>query len=256
MTETGCYLYAISRGVTAAELADTPGLGGAVLRVVEHRGLSAVVSVVDLDDFGEVGLRRNLEDLGWLEVVARTHDAVVHSAAARGPTAPLRLATICLDDAGVRARLDEWYDALQRTLDRVEGRMEWSVKAYSSAGSPSSQPQAPSTSGGGSGAAYLQRKRSETLDRQNTAEAAQALAEDLHAALSQRSVASRRLQAQDPRLTGHRGTMTLNGAYLVEATEAAEFEAAAKGLADAHPDSRLEVQGPWPPYSFATLEDT
>ena len=50
-----------------------------------------------------------------------------------GP-APLRLATICLDDAGVRARLDEWHHALVQALDRVEGRFEWSVKAFSHTG--------------------------------------------------------------------------------------------------------------------------
>jgi hypothetical protein len=258
MAETGRYLYAIARGIDRSALGGTQGIDGAPLDVVEHRGLSAVVSDVSLDEFGEGGLRRNLEDLAWLEKVARGHDDVVQTVAPLGPTAPIRLATICFGDEGVRSRLDEWYDALQRALDRVERRMEWSVKAYA----PRTEPQAASSSGerpsgadAGAGAAYLQRKRTETQDRQQAEERALRTAEAIHAALGEHAVAVRRLQPQDPRLTGHEGTMTLNGAYLVPVEEGDAFRSRVSALADEHPDARLEVQGPWPPYSFATLED-
>ena len=102
MTETGRYLYAIARDLDPQVLAEVPALAGGRLEVVEHRGLTAVVSSVDLEEYGEDGLRRNLENLPWLEEVARGHDAVVQATATRAPTAPLRLATICLDDDGVR----------------------------------------------------------------------------------------------------------------------------------------------------------
>ncbi|HEX2550125.1 MAG TPA: GvpL/GvpF family gas vesicle protein, partial [Nocardioidaceae bacterium] len=94
----GRYLYAVSRGLPPDALADVPGLGDGRLEVLEHQGLSAVVSDVDLEEYGEEGLRRNLERLDWLEEVARRHDEVVHAVAEHGPVAPLRLATICLDD--------------------------------------------------------------------------------------------------------------------------------------------------------------
>ncbi len=255
MAETGRYLYAISRGLEPTALDTTPGLRDAPLAVVEHRGLCAVVSDVDLDEFGEQALRRNLEDLGWLESVARGHDAVVHAVAGLGPTAPLRLATICLDEDGVRARLDEWYDGLTAALDRVQGRREWSVKAFAPVGEPTpARPAGGSSRAPGAGAAYLQRKKAETSARQHAEQHALDVAEHLHARLSALSVASRRLRPQDPRLTGHEGTMTLNGAYLVEVDEEAGFAAAADALAAGLPEARVLVQGPWPPYSFATLE--
>ncbi|MGZ4437043.1 MAG: GvpL/GvpF family gas vesicle protein [Nocardioidaceae bacterium] len=260
MAETGRYLYAIARGVEPSQLQGS-GLDGAPLAAVEHRGLVAVVSDVDLGEYGEEGLRRNLEDLTWLERVARGHDSVVQQVAALAPTAPLRLATICLDDAGVRARLDEWYDALQTALDRVEGRQEWSVKAFAAPGEPTepTEPAEPAPAGGGArepgaGAAYLRRKKTETVQRQSAHDRAAEVAEQVHQALVARAVASRRLQPQDPRLTGHQGTMTLNGAYLVEESAAAGFAAEVEALAAAHPEARLDVHGPWPPYSFATLD--
>jgi hypothetical protein len=254
VSETGRYIYAISRGVDPVALGSTRGLGEGSLAVVEHRGLSAVVSDVDLAEFGEEGLRRNLEDLRWLETVARGHDTVVHTVAELGPIAPLRLATICLDDAAVRSRLDEWYDGLTAALDRVEGRREWSVKAFAPVRAAAERPAATTTAG--AGAAYLQRKRSETMDRQQAEQQAIELAGSVHTQLSSLSVASRRLQPQDPKLSGYEGTMTLNGAYLVEVAEEAEFAAAAEALAAKYPEARLVIHGPWPPYSFATLEQT
>lgn len=252
MTETGRYLYAIARGLDPQVLADVPALAGGRLEVVEHRGLGAVVSSVDLEEYGEEGLRRNLENLPWLEEVARGHDTVVQAAATRAPTAPLRLATICHDDDGVRERLDAWHDALEEVLDRVEGRMEWSVKVFAR---PRPTPAAADTPPAAvSGAAYLQRKKAETQARQADESSTAAIADEVHASLAARSVAGRRLAPQDPRLTGRTERMLHNGAYLVEADQGDAFATLVDELATAHPEVVVECHGPWPPYSFATLE--
>lgn len=251
---TGRYLYAIARGITDDDLAALTGLREGPVRGIDLGGLTAVVSDVGLEEFGDEGLRRNLEDLGWLEEVARTHHAVVQEVAARAPTAPLRLATIYLDDDAVRSRLREWHDALDRTLARIEGRTEWSVKGFAPPADTDPEPAA-APAGTGTGSAYLMRRKAAVARRQEAADAAAALADYLHLALSRHAVASRRLQPQDRRLTGHQLTMTLNGAYLVGDDELDEFLAAAQRLDEAHPEARLDLQGPWPPYSFATLED-
>lgn len=215
-----------------------------------------MVSDVGLAEFGEEGLREHLEDLQWLEEVARTHDRVVGELADLGPVAPLRLATICRGDVGVRARLEEWYDALTAALDRVAGRAEWSVKAYTvGSAEVQEEPTEASPDDAGPGAAYLRRKRTLSERRLATRTDAAALARLIHDALAERSVASRRLPPQDPRLTGHEGTMTLNGAYLVPFDSAPAFEDVAGELSHLYPEARLEVQGPWPPYSFATLDE-
>lgn len=260
MAEQGRYLYAIARGLDAGAVDGVSGLDGTPVETVEHRGLTAVVSTVDLAEYGEEGLRRNLEDLAWLERVARGHDTVIHAAASRAPTAPLRLATICLDDDGVRARLDEWHDALEAALDRVQGRAEWAVKAYARTGpGEGEQAEADSagdqdTSGRGAGLAYLQRKKTQATRQAQSQERAMQVAEQVHEALAARCVASRRLAPQDPRLTGHVGVMTLNGAYLVEEAEGDAFAAAVQELTEQYPDAHLSVAGPWPPYSFASLD--
>ena len=256
MADRARYLYAVTRGVTAADLAGRTGLDDAPLEVVPHRGLDAVVSDGDLDEFDEDALRKNLEDLAWLERVARGHDDVVRAVAELGPTAPLRLATVCLADAGVRRRLDEWHDGLVAALDRVEGRAEWSVKVVES-------DRAPATSGDergdatspGAGAAYLLRKRQETERRALDEDAALRRADDVYHALAEVAVAGRRLRPQDARLSGLTGTMTLNAAFLVDDEDADTFAGVAQELAGAAEGADVLVAGPWPPYSFATLEE-
>ncbi|MBV9832459.1 MAG: GvpL/GvpF family gas vesicle protein, partial [Marmoricola sp.] len=95
---TGRYLFAVARGLEPEVLRGVEGLRGAPLDVVEHEGLEAVVCTVDLEEFGEGALRQHLEDLAWLEGVARRHNDVVWATAAHATVAPMRLVTICSDD--------------------------------------------------------------------------------------------------------------------------------------------------------------
>jgi Gas vesicle synthesis protein GvpL/GvpF len=251
MGDQGRYLYAVTR--RAEQPVAGTGLRGEPLRSIEHRGLVAVVSDVALDEFGEEGLARNLEDLEWLSEVARTHDDVVRRVARTGSVAPLRLATICLDDDAVQSRLDDWHDQLDSALARVEGCAEWSVKVFASATTEDTA-QVASEEGVGAGAAYLRRKRDRAQRRQAVEQASMEVAEAVHRMASEHAHASRRLAAQDPRLTGYTGSMVLNGAYLVPEADQEDFVAALAALSREHEDLSIDVQGPWPPYSFATLD--
>jgi hypothetical protein len=48
--------------------------------------------------------------------------------------------------------------------------------------------------------------------------------------------------------------MLLNAAYLIDAEGSAEFDSEVAAAAAAHPDLKLDLTGPWPPYSFAGQE--
>ena len=254
MAEHGRYLFAVARGLNSDDLTGVTGLRTAPLDVVEHRGLQAVVCDVDLADFGEEALARNLEDLDWLEEVARGHDDVVRGAADTAAIAPMRLVTICTSDASVREHIEQRYDELVDVLDRVEGRREWSVKAYAVPSTREPDPDSPEGNATGAGAAYLQRKRQQANRRRAATERSMEIADLIHAELAGHAVAGRRLQPQDPKLTGRTEPMILNAAYLVVVEDGDAFVAAVSALADRLDDTTVEVQGPWPPYSFAVLE--
>ena len=118
---TARYVYAVARGLTDGALDRTVGIGGAPVELIGHAGLHAVVGDVPLDEFDEASLRRSLEDLRWVEDVARAHDDVVRAVHQAGTAAPLSLATIFLDDDGVRDRLIGDGSRMHAALDDVEG---------------------------------------------------------------------------------------------------------------------------------------
>src|SRR3954447_15708211 len=61
--------------------------------------------------------------------MARTHETVLERMLAGGVVVPVRVCTIYSTEDQVRAMLDERAEAMGETLERLEGRSEWGVKA-------------------------------------------------------------------------------------------------------------------------------
>jgi hypothetical protein len=253
MADTLVYLYTIGDAALASlVLGGLVGVGGAPVRVLVGGRLAAVVSSVAPQQFGEESLRRNLEDLPWLTATARAHHRVVNTVGRDHPVAPLRLATVYLDDDNVRALIDAKEEAFAAALDRIRGRREWGVKAFAAA-RPGPQPgdDDPAL---GPGAAYLYRRRAARDRASRSRREMQEVAEGLHQRLAAAASASRRYPPQDPSLSARREDMVLNAAYLVEVgTSTAAFT----GVVESWRSPLIEVMltGPWPPYSFAALEE-
>jgi hypothetical protein len=253
--EFGVWAYAITEH-GAADVCGLTGVGGAQVRPAPAAGLTVLVSDVDLAEYGEAALRRNLEDLAWLEQVARAHHYVIEEAARLFPVLPMRLATVYSSDAGLAAALDGRREDLHAALRRVGGRVEWGVKAYAAAGQDddgrvrADEPDASDGTGGGAGLAYLRRRRAQLSARHDARRSAAAGAQAVHADLSGHAERARLYPPQAAQHTGNRDPMLLNAAYLLEARRAAGFASAVEAAAAAHDELRVELTGPWPPYSF------
>jgi Gas vesicle synthesis protein GvpL/GvpF len=245
----GVWVYAVTSHKPAVGLDELTGVAGELPRAITAAGLTAVAGDVGLAEFGEGALRRNLEDLDWLAATARAHHRVINAVARQGPAVPMRLATVYRDDGKVGAVLAERGADFRAALERTAEREEWGVKAYAA------RPAAPAAAGpASSGAAYLQRRRQELSERQDSRRAATASAEQIHAALSALAAGTRLHPPQSPQLTGNSAPMILNAAYLLDSGQGQQFVEGVSDLAERHPAVRLEVTGPWPPYSFAALE--
>ena len=72
----------------------------------------------------------------------------------------------------------------------------------------------------------------------------------MHASLAHFSAGARRHAPQDRRLSGTAADMVLNGAYLVDDDRVDDFVALVSALSKCQTAVRLEMTGPWPPYSF------
>jgi Gas vesicle synthesis protein GvpL/GvpF len=282
----GAYAYCVMAGDARPALDGVAGVDPArPPRVVRRGDLAAVAGDVALSEFGAAPLKRNLEDVRWLERVARGHQAVLDRALEAGTVVPLRLCTVFADEAAVLGMLDREGAALLAALARLAGRAEWGVKliadpnagraagggrgeeggapraAADAAGTPvpssgrAAQAPDPSVAPGkpGSGHAYLARKRGDRVAREEARRTAREAARAVHAGLGAEAAAATVLRAPPRELSGEAGELVLNGAYLVDRARAAEFRALADRLGEGQRPHglRLEVTGPWPPYSFA-----
>jgi hypothetical protein len=255
------WVYAVTRDLDPAVLADLDGIGGEEVRTLPGDPLTAVIGAVDADAFSEEAFEGRLSDPGELEAIARAHHRVVEAVASARPALPLRLATVYRDGGRVREMLTQRHAEFARTLDWLSGRTECGVKVWADpqavAGDEGDQPAAgtpgnhPAGGGEGAGAAYLSRRRARLAARDSSRQRAAEHAEEVHAELSGMAVAACRHRLQDTQMAGDHGLMVLNAAYLVELDGAGQFAESARTLAGELAGFRLEVTGPWPPYSFA-----
>jgi Gas vesicle synthesis protein GvpL/GvpF len=252
----GLWAYCVTRAEGA------PAVNGVHAAPVERfvdDGLAVLVSRVPLAEFGEAPLRSNLNDLDWLERVARAHETVLERALELGTIVPLRICTIFADEQGVARMLAERRTALDTALEALDGRQEWGVKLLAdraaieaAARRRAPQPLDDELAGRSEGGAYMLRRREERELRAAADRLAGDLAEDVHARLQDWASDAVVNPPQNRELSGHEGDMLLNAAYLVEAAKVERLRDVVAELQERHRElgARLELTGPWPPYNF------
>ncbi|MGW9117853.1 GvpL/GvpF family gas vesicle protein [Streptomyces sp. NPDC055663] len=258
MTGTLTYTYAVARdadGTLTEALSELSGVSDAPVHLVRAReGPDVVVAVspVPERDFQEAALQVHLEDLDWLESVARSHHHVIEALAARTTVLPLRLATVYLDDERVRVMLRSRHEAFDHRLTDLAAQVEWGIKLYvETAASSESPADADAVPGLSPGRAYLKQRRAQRHAREEAYQDAERAAERVQAAARAHAVDRVQHRPQQGELARGPGENVVNDAYLVPLRQAEEFRADVARAADGIPGVRIEVTGPWPPYSFA-----
>lgn len=253
------YVYAVARPFGPEPLEGVTGVGGYPVHLVVREDLAAVVSTVPLHEFDEDALKANLEDLRWLEEVARAHHGVVEVVARAAVAVPLRLATVYHSDDRVRTVLKDDYATFDRALRRLTGRLEFGVKIYADpkvrAAAPAPEQQEAAEPDESPGKAYLRKRRVQRERRDDTWQAAAGLVDRTDAALREWAEARERHRPQDASLSGVAGENVLNAAYLVPEEHTESFLGTLERLrSDAPEGTRIDVSGPWAPYSFASMD--
>ncbi|MET9829228.1 GvpL/GvpF family gas vesicle protein [Streptomyces sp. NPDC006385] len=257
------YAYAVVRasGTAArsaqAALADVRGVAGAPVTLVRSGPVAAAVSAVPGEEFSEPALKTRLEDLAWLESTARAHHHVIETLAARTTVLPLRLATVYLDESRVERMLGERQEVFSALLDRFDDHVEWGVKVYAELPSASAPAPMPSPAGHGAsgtepdaGRAYLRRRRQHHQAREDTRRAAAEAVRRTEERARGLAVERARHRPQQGTLARVPGENLANDAYLVPRRLSEEFRDRMLHAADDLPGVRVEVTGPWAPYSF------
>lgn len=254
----GWYVYAL---VLPGHLVPSEGMDGkSPVTLLVSRGIAAVASVVPLAEFGSEPLRRNLQDVGWLEEKVRWHEQVVESLLARGPVLPLRFGTVFLGIKRLRAVLARNARTLREALWYVAGKEEWGLKGFSHGASvrtallrddPALLAQGAGATGASPGHRFFARRKAEELLATRSLEREVELADDAAAAVAPRVVRLvRNPAAEGFAPEGERLVLSL--ACLLERRSVEPFlEEVERWNGDHGRDGlRLTASGPWPPYHF------
>ncbi|MEY2443143.1 MAG: hypothetical protein QOJ46_2569 [bacterium] len=255
-TGSAWWVYcAVGAGDAALVPAGLEGVAAATaVEVVRSGDLAAVVSAVPLAEFGDEPLRRHLEDLAWVERVARAHEAVLEAVMASVTIVPLRLCTLCLTRERVEALLAEQAAELEPALEALRGRAEWGIKVFATSRAAAAEREDEAGTARSEAGAYLERKRRDRAARERAQQEAHDCVQGVHERLAQESVAVAVNPPQQPEAHGRDAEMLLNAAYLVDDERRDALHSAVDELAAEHAAAgfAVELTGPWPPYNFVS----
>ena len=252
LTDAAVYAYAVLLRNEAAERAarELRGVDGLPVRILRGTDTAAVVSDVPADAFTEEAIAQRLDDITDLERLARDHHQVIAALAFHTAVLPLRLATVYLDDDNLLRRLHTDDGLFRTTLNRLEGHDEWGVKIY--ALPPAITP--PPEDRPRSGRDYLRARRTSRDGHELAHQAAADLGARVDRTLAEALLVTdvRHHRPQPAALSANPGENVVNAAYLVPRQHTRSFQDRVEVLAAGTVGVRLEITGPWAPYSFAS----
>ena len=262
------YVYCVGESSALAPLfaAELPESieEGAGLEAVEAAGLTAVVSAVPLEAYGEGALEERLADATWTATRALRHERVAEHFAHRASVVPLRFGAIYLRRAGVEQMLAGRAAQLREVLARLRGHEEWGLNLYVERArlreevtrlSARLREMAGRAEASTPGQGYLLRKKIEGLRDEEARAETRRVAREVEETLKELCDGAARLRVLKDEAT-EQGELAARLAFLVRRAAFAEFRAAAERLADRYTPLgfRFELTGPWPAYNFAVVE--
>jgi hypothetical protein len=251
------YVYCAVRGaVNARALGKLPALPDAAppRAVPLTADISLVVADVPADMYRAETIEAHLTDIDWVGRCGTAHHGVADALAAKHTVVPLRPFTLFSTEARARATFAALTAEVGAALDRVSGKAEWVLRigqpepARVPARSPGSS--GPTTRTPTSGTSFLAQK---AAAKRSAGELAARVRHDAAAVFA----ALARLAAESSERPAVPGTgLLLDAAFLVPSRQIASFkrvlETEAKGLL--RDGCRVSLTGPWPPYSFVSLD--
>jgi hypothetical protein len=247
--EKALYLYGISRAVRKSAgkgpaAPTSPGIDGVgAVQAVPCGDFVCWVSHVDHASFAEA-MERNMENLEWLALHSVRHQQVVGEVAARMSIVPARFGTVFSGEAALLADVAGRSKALARVFDRVADADEWGVKVFAEKATA----KAVRTSAG-SGKEYLQQKAAQIKQRPDRSDPE---LKEFAAALEK--VASE--SAPSGKVSGAQPSLFWQSTFLVPRSRQKQWEKVLGEFVERWSGvRRIELNGPWPPYSFVADAD-
>jgi hypothetical protein len=198
------------------------------------------VCKVDHASFADA-VERNMENLEWLALHGVRHQQVVGEVAGQITIVPARFGTVFSGEPALIKNVLGRKAALNKVFARVAGGDEWGVKVFAERqAAPAAAPAARS------GKEYLQQKaaRLKTRPERNDPEL-----QELATALSKIATDS----APSGKVSGTQPNLLWQATFLVPRNKRRQWDQVLRNFVERWDGRRrIEVNGPWPPYSFVS----
>jgi hypothetical protein len=251
------YVYAAVSGQPGpALLSKIPPMpeGHAARTVPLTRAITLVVADVPAATYRPERLEPRLGDGDWVAACGAAHHTAADVLSRGRATLPFRMFTLFSSDARLLARLKPAAARMARALAAVDGRAEWVLRvgAPDPARAADAGSETAARGAGSSGTSFLQQKAAAKRARVERAARVKSHTAALFASLDR--LADRAVEREVPAGT----SLLLDAAFLIETRRSAAFKRALGRSAQALLDDGCPVSltGPWPPYSFASIENS
>ena len=249
------YVYCVTRENV---LPRTEGVDGTRrFAVASSDGVCAVYTPVSADEFSQEVIDRRAGDLEWLGAIGYRHQDVVADLMKQTAIVPLRAFTLFSSEEALRSYLHEHAEALQKVLERLDGKQEWTlrVELEPSKWSESLASRVASLralqeeiDSAAPGKAFLLRKKLDDEKKRSSKEAEQQVVAEIERLVLDKLRCETVAETRERR----------DGAFpqinvLINRDEESILQELHQTLTDRYAAEgvTLGLTGPWPPYTFA-----
>jgi hypothetical protein len=252
------YVYAVARD---AAIPDTEGVDGTRrFGTATVDDVHAVFTPVSAAEFSQDVIDRRAGDLEWLGSIGYRHQDVMSDLLKKTAIVPLRAFTLFSSEEALRAYLTEHRQLLAKTLARLDGKQEWTLRieldpatwSEALAGRVASLRELQNEIAAASpGKAFLLRKKLDDEKRRASHTAEEELVNEIEQAVLAKLACDTVAESRQRR----------DGAFpqinvLLERDEEAVLQELREELSAryAREGVTLALSGPWPPYTFARMD--
>jgi hypothetical protein len=233
---------------------------------LNFNGLYIVRKLVSEEEFSEENLKRNINNIEWLEEKARDHIEVIQLIMKTCSVVPFRFGTIFQTEENLFRFINTYSSSLVENLELADRKEEWAVKVFCNRIkiadkiddlSPEAAMLEKQIMASSPGRAFLlKKKKNETVEREIDLlykNYSQLLFNEI-SQFSSRAVITNLLPKD---FTGRDEDMILNAAFLVLTGHVKDFGSTIYQLKQKYAPIgiEMEVTGPWPPFSFTSIKE-
>jgi hypothetical protein len=257
---TAVYLLCLARSDLLPAIEGTGVDGQNPLFLHRFLDVTAVVSMVSLEEFSGPLAESRMQDLSWVGPRACRHEEVVEQVVRLSAVLPARFGTIFHSLESLEMRLKKHHGAISKFLDQVADKEEWAVKGLLDRAKAKEElfsitlaKEEGHLASLSPGMRYFQEQRMRAGVEKELNSWLKEVYKELASVLIHYASGFCERRVFSREATGNERDMVLNWAFLVPRGVLADFRAGIDRANTEHARHGLVLglTGPWPPYSFS-----